>query len=1041
MDEIPIPNVPQETTEGKRRFWIVGVDDERSQLSMLDISSENEFVWSSTEASREIKPQDIVYFYSMVTKRLGGFGTVEEDQPTNGPPTVVARAVTVYGVDAPTLYEISGSNEFAELTRSLGNFQVIRRGIPISFIQARQLQQFLENEQLPAPGVCVDELATELRALLLEKLEALDPDLLPLTARSDPNAPRLDFLARMTAFEDAKTALQSIFRREDIERFRAKLSSYWLTYDLPGNSSSLFSRARSTIGEIQSLLDTYAIYWPGKPQDALAGLNFGRRETSPNESPNRQVDLLNLETTNRRSSGQLEAIRYADLREKEPLIWRWEEADKLGINGPVHTFAKYIAHRDLVPPKAIGIFGDWGSGKTFMMNALKSQIAQIAIHSARARETNQPTVYCSRVVQIEFNAWHYVESNLWASLAGHIFEQLYQKLTAQSKKEDKVAELFKQLETYQQASVDRDNAAQKVELLKKECQTRAQKLGDSTKALREYAKTTWDTVKQAFVQGLTQLNKKQTKQLKAAKSALHTEKIEELIDNAGEIKEMVSSSFTLGETIRLAVNSCGIVFYVISFILLLGLTVAAPLALSHFKIAPDGIFSAALGTWLTGGIAALTFLKNRGQNIVDAIRSTNDLIESARTQVEEERRNKFIELEAKVLEAENELVAAEKKLNEAQAELVGFTPRGKEEQLGTMLKEFLGNRVRDRTYEQHLGLISLVRKDFETLTRLQHEFWVNCNTPASPLLDEVEKLVPPGSEEVPFVERIVLYIDDIDRCPAETVAEVLQAAHLLLGFRLFVVVVGVDQRWITQALKEKYHNLIGLGPAEIDDDKQATATDYLEKIFQVPYQIPLLSHRAKESLVDSLSQRNLFEGWLDDDENATLPPFSTSPRQEDLDSGERDCLRCLARALGHSPRRVTRLFDSYRLYRSGMTEGELKLLKDKQHYHEILVLFALMTGSPMLAPTLFKKLHDDQGLRPDECGLPNFSDWFQINREAWSKQFEEHEIASAEAALAFLTETGAGVDSLERLLFRIPGVTRFSFCHKQFLWADDENVS
>src|SRR3712207_7125212 len=32
--------------------------------------------------------------------------------------------------------------------------------------------------------------------------------------------------------------------------------------------------------------------------------------------------------------------------------------------------------------------------------------------------------YYKRIVQIEFNAWHYSEGNLWASLVQHIFENL-----------------------------------------------------------------------------------------------------------------------------------------------------------------------------------------------------------------------------------------------------------------------------------------------------------------------------------------------------------------------------------------------------------------------------------------------------------------------------------------------------------------------------------------------------------------------------------------------------------------------------------------
>ncbi len=43
---------------------------------------------------------------------------------------------------------------------------------------------------------------------------------------------------------------------------------------------------------------------------------------------------------------------------------------------------------------------------------------------------------------------------------------------------------------------------------------------------------------------------------------------------------------------------------------------------------------------------------------------------------------------------------------------------------------------------------------------------------------------------LPRIDRIVLYIDDLDRCPEVKVVEVLQAVHLLLAYPLFVVVVG-----------------------------------------------------------------------------------------------------------------------------------------------------------------------------------------------------------------------------------------------------------
>jgi hypothetical protein len=48
------------------------------------------------------------------------------------------------------------------------------------------------------------------------------------------------------------------------------------------------------------------------------------------------------------------------------------------------------------------------------------------------------------------------------------------------------------------------------------------------------------------------------------------------------------------------------------------------------------------------------------------------------------------------------------------------------------------------------------------------------------------------------IDRIVLYIDDLDRCSTETVSQVLDAVHLLLALPLFAVVVGVDPRWLAR---------------------------------------------------------------------------------------------------------------------------------------------------------------------------------------------------------------------------------------------------
>lgn len=109
---------------------------------------------------------------------------------------------------------------------------------------------------------------------------------------------------------------------------------------------------------------------------------------------------------------------------RPPPVGAVEPVDLVGIRAEVDAFACLIASRALNPPLAIGLFGGWGSGKSFFLESLQRRIDALVNHpAARSRPQDQLPFYKS-IVQIEFNAWQYVESNLWASLIEHIFRNL-----------------------------------------------------------------------------------------------------------------------------------------------------------------------------------------------------------------------------------------------------------------------------------------------------------------------------------------------------------------------------------------------------------------------------------------------------------------------------------------------------------------------------------------------------------------------------------------------------------------------------------------
>jgi hypothetical protein len=170
---------------------------------------------------------------------------------------------------------------------------------------------------------------------------------------------------------------------------------------------------------------------------------------------------------------------------------------------------------------------------------------------------------------------------------------------------------------------------------------------------------------------------------------------------------------------------------------------------------------------------------------------------------------------------------------------------------------FINKKTKDENYEKHLGVISIIRKDFETLSALFEEITIptKINEEERKKLEERKKV----SDEfrgyfIKPLDRIILYIDDLDRCSDEKVLEVIQAVHLLMAFPLFNVVVGVDKRCVNNALI--YKNLVQYSQfASLDEIKKTgihviLPGEYLEKIFQIPFQLSEAKNDDIKGMVD-----------------------------------------------------------------------------------------------------------------------------------------------------------------------------------------------
>lgn len=84
------------------------------------------------------------------------------------------------------------------------------------------------------------------------------------------------------------------------------------------------------------------------------------------------------------------------------------------------------------------------------------------------------------------------------------------------------------------------------------------------------------------------------------------------------------------------------------------------------------------------------------------------------------------------------------------------------------------------------------------------------------------------------IDRIVVLVDDLDRCLPETAIETLEAIRLFVFLDKTAFVVGADERMIEYAVGRHFPNLPKM------EDAQGYARAYLEKLLQVPFRIPAL---------------------------------------------------------------------------------------------------------------------------------------------------------------------------------------------------------
>jgi len=123
--------------------------------------------------------------------------------------------------------------------------------------------------------------------------------------------------------------------------------------------------------------------------------------------------------------------------------------------------------------------------------------------------------------------------------------------------------------------------------------------------------------------------------------------------------------------------------------------------------------------------------------------------------------------------------------------------------------------------------------------------------PVAEFRDDFKELL-----EATQFKRLVVIIDDLDRCKPERIIENLEAIKLFVNVPKTAFIIGADPRIVKHAIEFKYGT-----SNRIQDDNSRIIEDYLEKLIQLPYSLPKLSEPEVETYISMLiCKRELGDG-------------------------------------------------------------------------------------------------------------------------------------------------------------------------------------
>jgi len=231
--------------------------------------------------------------------------------------------------------------------------------------------------------------------------------------------------------------------------------------------------------------------------------------------------------------------------------------------------------------------------------------------------------------------------------------------------------------------------------------------------------------------------------------------------------------------------------------------------------------------------------------------------------------------------------------------------------------------------------------------------------------------------------RVVVYVDDLDRIKPEDAVSILELLKNIFNIRDCIFVLAIDYKVVVKGLEKKF--------GKRTDANEWEFRAFFDKIIQLPFTMPLANYDIGNYVTSLLQEIDYYDGDFDD--------------RDDEETNQK-IAQFVENTIGGNPRSIKRLINSLSLIKylgSNDEIGNSNSLSDD----EALILFAIVCLE--VAYSEFYQLLIDE---------PNFLSWGEsLAQTITQKKEEDHENWEQHSKIAF--ETNGFDESWEQCIYRI----------------------